>query len=154
MIERKTPLRRTAGLRKRSTKLETVARLYARDVARYLEQHPFCQIWLARHEADEEMIVSAWRVGGSPETWEFRGARIPRSTEVHHRNKRDGTRLRDQRWWMAASREQHDWVEEHKDDARALGYLLPIQADKNGRWGDGQQAIETPAFMKLKARRT
>jgi hypothetical protein len=153
MIQRNTPLRRSSRLKSRSSKAQTVARLYSRDAARYLEQHPFCQIWLARNEADEEMILTAYRSSGSPSSWEFRGTRIPRSTEIHHRNKRDGARLRDQRWWLAACREQHEWVEMNKSDARALGYLLPIQATTNGTWGDGNQGIETPAFMKAKARR-
>jgi hypothetical protein len=54
---------------------------------------------------------------------------------------------------MSACREEHDWVEDHKDVARAFGLLLPIQADADGRWGAGNHGVETPALMAKKARR-
>jgi hypothetical protein len=80
------------------------------------------------------------------------GVRILRAREVHHRNKGRGARLNDQRWWMAASRQAHDNTENHKTWARAEGYLLPIQADAEGRWGDGNQALTTPELMESKVK--
>lgn len=153
MLPRKTPLRRTTRLEPRSETKQTESRLYVRDKTRYLSLHPFCQIWLARNEVDEELTLNLWRAAGSPSAWEFRGKRIPRATHIHHRNKRNGARLRDDRWWLSACLEEHDWVENNKDDARALGFLLPIQADRDGKWGTGNVALPTPEFMKSKARR-
>jgi hypothetical protein len=54
---------------------------------------------------------------------------------------------------MAASFSQHDFVEDHKDVARALGLLFPIQADADGRWGAGMQGLTTPELMSRFARR-
>lgn len=132
-------------MRQRSPRRNATQKEYAREVAYYLAKHPFCQISIARHELDESAVVAA---GGR-----YGKIQIPRATEVHHRNKRDGARLLDKRWWMAASRQAHDWVEDNKETARILGYLLPIQADEDGKWGDGNAGIETPAFMRSKARR-
>lgn len=99
-------------------------------------------VYIARTGLDEqEVIAKNGRIGGF---W------VPRSTQVHHRAKRNGDRLNDERWWMAVCRESHDDVEKNKGWAREEGYLLPIQADADGRWGAGNQALETPALMTSK----
>lgn len=159
MLKRYTPLRssgpikRKASIKRSGNHLRAVAegkraaRLeYCRQAAIYLREHPFCQIYIARHELREDLVVAG--------DGRHRGHVVPRATTIHHRNKRwTEERLLDKRWWMSASIPQHDWVENNKDTARALGYLLPMQADENGRWGDGNQAVETPEFMRNHARR-
>ncbi len=135
---KRTPLKR-AKPKRRKEKAE-----YARAEAIYLAAHPFCQIQIAMRGANERSVIEN---GG----WDG-DVRIARSTQVHHRNKRDSARLLDERWWMSAGFASHIIVESRKNWSRSEGYLLPIQADADGRWGDGNQALETPAFMASKVR--
>lgn len=156
MLKRRTPLRRKTPLAS-GGKIERRSRVnpvsdrrkieraeYRRERLAYLALHPYCQIFIARHELSESAVLAA--------SGRIDGIMVPIAKEIHHRNKADGLRLIDKRWWMAASRSGHEWVERHKDDARALGYLLPINADIDGRWGDGNQALTTHQFMHAHAR--
>ena len=43
--------------------------------------------------------------------------------EVHHMRGRLGSLLRDQRFWIALSKQGHRWVHEHHAEARRLGFL-------------------------------
>ena len=43
--------------------------------------------------------------------------------EVHHKRGRLGPLLRDQRHWMAISKQGHRWVHAHPKEARARGWL-------------------------------
>jgi hypothetical protein len=164
---RKTPLRRRTPLKRggpilRLSPIRSVSRarardrsMYRRDVGEYLRDHPFCQIFLARNRISEaNLALNSWAdlagrryvlVGG-------RTTEIPRAAQIHHRNKRHGERLLDKRFWMAASAREHEWVEAHKAEARELGLLLPIQADAQGRWGDGNQALTTSELIEARAR--
>lgn len=49
--------------------------------------------------------------------------------EVHHCRGRSGPLLRDQRFWVAISKQGHRWVHANKPAARALGFLCPA-----GEW--------------------
>lgn len=175
-IKRKTPMRRTGfktkldpgkflqlvgdkgierykGYRFVRTKLRPVSKRrsterkdYNRLKAEYLEAHPFDQIYIAIRGLNEDTIIRSdgyFQENG-------RRYRVARSDQIHHRNKGRGRRLNDTRWWMATSRLSHDLVEDNKEWAREEGYLLPIQADAEGGWGDGNQALETPALMLVK----
>lgn len=46
------------------------------------------------------------------------------ATEVHHTNKRNGQRLNDQKYWLAVTREGHDWIHAHPKEAKEAGWLL------------------------------
>jgi hypothetical protein len=108
----------------------------------YLQAHPFCQIWIARYGLREAQVIAAdgrATIHGVP-------CRAPRADQIHHRNKCYGARLTDERWWMGACLDQHEWVEGDKFTARATGFLLPLEADADGR-SPGGQALTTPAFM-------
>lgn len=150
---RKTPLARgnlspIQALRIPRVKPERAAqkRRYNEQRDRYLAEHPFDMIWIAVAGMREEDVIATdgfYRRAGV-------ARRVPRSTQVHHRNKNRKDRLTDERWWMATSTDSHENVENHKDWAREEGYLLPIQADADGRWGSGNQALETPALMTSK----
>ena len=127
--------------------------MYAKDRAEYLAAHPFCQIFMARNRINERDVLdlySGWdsSMGYIP----YRGFRIPFANQIHHRNKAHGERLLDKRWWMACCREEHEWVENHKSEARRMTLLLPIQADKEGNWGAGQQALTTPELLNSLSR--
>ncbi len=112
-----------------------------------------CAVAIARFGLDEAEVIalgrgcSAWVTVPAAGGGDFM---IGRSDQIHHRNKGRGARLNDERWWMATALTSHDYVEDHKEWARAEGYLLPFQADADGRWGDGNQALETPALMVSK----
>lgn len=140
MIPRSSPLKRsTTPIRRVSRPRRVQNQDYAKVKAEYLSTHPFCQITIARLGLDESLVI----VGNG---W-CEGCFIPRATTIHHRNKRDGDRLTDVRWFLSGCWRQHDWVEANKQLARSLGFLLPIQADKDGAWGSGNQGLHTPAFM-------
>ena len=126
-------------MKRRSAKRARQTGIYVREEEKFLEAHPFCQAWIFNERLDERFVLAS---GGIVE-----GVMVPRSTEVHHRNKKDGDRLLDQRWWLAVCRTQHDWIENHKNLARESGLLLPIQADKDGKWGSGNQGLTTEQLM-------
>ncbi len=124
-------------------------RRYAKQREIYLLDHPFDMIWIALNGLDEKLVIEAngyVRIGGL-------SRRAPRSTQIHHRNKCDGDRLLDERFWITSSDATHTQVELRKSWAREEGFLLPIQADANGAWGSGNQGLETPAFMASKIRK-
>jgi hypothetical protein len=100
-------------------------RLFETDLYRYrvrlfLLKHPYCQVWLAERGIEEE-----WAKAQNGLVCGTDGVRmvVPLATQVHHRNKRRGADLLDQTEWLAVSREAHAWIENHKDWARARGFL-------------------------------
>ena len=118
-------LRKTRINRVKPERAEQLRQYYAR-IPSFLEEHPFCQIWLREHGVTaerEKEILQAYRGAGSPAGFRINGERPPRSTQVHHANKRRGARLLDEKDWFAASREWHDRVEGNKGWARRHGYL-------------------------------
>ena len=137
MIERRKPIRRKSPRRERED------RMYARDRGEYLREHPYCQIAIFLAGASEVTVIEGRGY--------YNGMRFPVSTQIHHRNKSSGPRKLDKRFWVAAASDRHRWVEDHKGDARELGLLLPIQADAEGRWGDGNQALTTEELLKKRA---
>ncbi len=148
MLKRNTPLRRTTRLRSKRPAKPGEPR-YSHVRKAYLRDHPWCQITIARAGLDERHVIAA---GANVPDWcpivHCQGAQIPRATEIHHRNKSNGPRKCDTRWFMSTARPGHDWVEANKTEARAIGFLLPINATPDGCWGDGQRGLETPAFME------
>lgn len=119
----------------------------ARDA--YLREHPVCQIWIAEHGLNEAEVLA--QVTPGVQCW-FAGERVPFANQIHHRNKCRRARLTDFRFIMSASQFWHDQVENRKGWARENGYLLPIQADAEGRWGAGNQALTTPELLESRAK--
>lgn len=119
-------------------------RMYNKDRDEYLKAHPYCQIFIAQNRLNEEEVISAEGF--------LRGLCIPLATQIHHRNKTNGPRLLDKRWWMSACHEEHQYVENHKEESRKIGLLLPIQADAQGKWGAGCQALVTRDLLAVRAR--
>lgn len=149
-LTRKTPIKRT-GLKRITKERSGQRRMYNKDCFEYLLAHPFCQIYLARYRIDEESVIALSKESQSGIIF-INGQLVPRATQIHHRNKARGERLLDKRWWMSACDLEHNWVETHKEEARKLGLLLPIQADAHGRWGAGQQALTTYELIRSLAR--
>lgn len=151
-LKRYTPLRRSTVALKRTPLARSRTPIpkirperartnatYGRRRAAYLEAHPWCQVTIARHGLDEATVIAQDGVS--------QGVRVPRSTEIHHRNKARGARKLDERWWMSAARSGHEWVENDKESARQTGFLLPFEADGEGNLPNGTRALETPQFM-------
>jgi len=46
------------------------------------------------------------------------------TTDVHHINGRENEMLLDQEFWLAVSREGHDWIHAHPEIAREEGWLI------------------------------
>ncbi len=125
-MQRKSPLKRsTKSLRRSklkpvSTKRAGQLREYAKLRKQFLEDHPFCQVAIEEHAADEAVIV---RIFKDCSALLIAGQHIPRATEIHHKNKRRGAMLNDTKHWMAVCRENHERIENNKAWARSKGYL-------------------------------
>jgi hypothetical protein len=101
--------------------------IYRRRRPGFLKEHPWCQIWLAKNaynEADafehDGMIPIDWDNGCGVVGYHH----VPPSTEIHHTNQRHGIRLLDERYWLAASRPEHNWVKDNQSEARRIGVLI------------------------------
>ena len=66
------------------------------------------------------------------------------SREIHHTRGRAGTLLVDVRFWVAVSREAHDWIQSHPIEARAEGLLCPV-----GSWNTPPNDAETDRLRWL-----
>ncbi len=117
----------------------------------YLAAHPFCQITICRLGLNEQAVITAngsflYPVG-SPAAVR---RQVPFATELHHRNKANGCRLTNFDYIMSASAGAHRWEEEHKDEARAMGILCPINCRPDGTMPDG---MKQPTTIELLAQR-
>jgi hypothetical protein len=120
-MKRPAPLRRAPLARVSLRRLQELA-LYWERRRRFLREHPFCEFWLACRGVTQAEAIAARGWVCRHGVWR----RAPRSSEVHHRDKRRGGRLLDETQWLAVSRRAHRFIEEHKGAARALGFLRPI----------------------------
>lgn len=129
--------------------------LYHERAAAYLALHPYDQSVIALRGYDEATVIlnAGWMPVPRDEFDGPGGFTVPLATAIHHRNKRHGKRLLDERWWLAVSAQQHALIEHIKDWSRAQGFLLPVQADADGRWGDGNQGQTTPELLAARAKR-
>lgn len=118
---KRTPLVRRTPLRRISPRRQREHRLYRARCAQFLAAHPFCQLWLAEQGLAEARVLAA--DGIVLDAISGRYLRVPRASTIHHRNKRRGSRLLDERHWMAVSWAGHRRIETHKRWARERGYL-------------------------------
>lgn len=145
-----TPWKPRKTMRRVSKRRAKERRGYRTQEEIYLGLHPFDMIVIAMLGMKEETVIAN---GGQ---YDLDGQRkiVPRSTQVHHRNKARGARLNDERWWMATSGESHDLVEHNKGWGRWEGYLLPMNANPDGQWPSGNgiaTAWTTDQLMYRKA---
>lgn len=142
---RRTPLKRsTKPLVRIRPERRKERQSYNRDRLEYLAAHPFCQISIFAAGLKEQRVIDA---GGRYSSTGGQMKQIPRSTQIHHRNKARGKRLNDQRFWMSASAAGHDMVEQNKEFARRTGLLLPFEANADGLCPNGEQWPTTPEMM-------
>ena len=133
MIHRKTPLRRgTASLkrsplRRVSKKRAAQLREYSERRARYLADHPVCEVWCRERgfhwQGPDRYAHSVPRpLETTGRALISRGA--PAATEIHPTNKRRGEMLNDERHWLAVCRANHERIELNKAWARREGFLI------------------------------
>lgn len=113
------PLKRSR-VRKVSSRRAKQLREYAAKRKAFLLKNPYCQIWLKRMGMTESHAV-LW---GGQYMKDMTVYWAPRSVEVHHVRGRIGAMLNDERYWLAASREEHEWAHSHPKEARALGIIV------------------------------
>jgi hypothetical protein len=110
---------------------------------------------MARHRINEgEALAELLRaISVNPFLFriEFRGITIPLATEIHHRNRSNGKRYVDDRFFMSACRAAHAWAESNPITARAIGILLSINARPDGSMPDGSQCLTTEELMRTRA---
>ncbi len=131
---------------------------YRRIRAQFMRAHPLCQATLLEHGIPEKLAIEKWCGDGARQgygviiLWNGFIVRIPAAVEIHHRNKKNGIRLTDERWFLAVSGEKHDWIESHLSEARALGWSLDISANPDGMTPGGTQALTTTElFARLES---
>ncbi len=134
MIQRRKPLARSTKPLKR-TPLKRVSKKRAKENRKYMERnrlflqtHPWCQIWLKKNGFTEDQVESDGDRGWIEVDWDNGNGvvatiPVPRSTEVHHMNGRNGWRLLDETEWCAASSAEHAWVKLNQSEARRIGVL-------------------------------
>lgn len=114
---KRTPIRRVSKKRK-----QALTEYYKRRI-RYLNEHPFCQIYIKINGLDEAEVIknNGWYEAGPTHQ-----KRVPPANQIHHTKKPKQTYLNDESTWLSASDEWHVWVENHKSEARQLGVLQNI----------------------------
>jgi hypothetical protein len=53
------------------------------------------------------------------------------ATEIHHRNGRENERLTDREYWLAVSREGHQWIHSNPELAYEAGWLTKDYLENN-----------------------
>jgi hypothetical protein len=109
------PPRRTP-IRKVSTKRQRELREYSKKRKAFLLAHPVCQVWQACTFEQRRAIFDGIEKINFPVL----------SCDIHHMRKPRSTYLNDESTWMAVSRQGHEWIESHKSEARARGWLFNI----------------------------
>lgn len=120
-------LKRTSGLPKVSKKRRAANSEYSERRKRYLEEHPYCQIFIKLRDLNEaDVIKNNGTTMGRDMVHGVKVHYVPRATTIHHTKKPRCKYLNDESTWLSASMEWHDWVENHKADARRLGLLFNV----------------------------
>ena len=127
-MKRTALLRRSKPIRKVSLKRARQLREYSARRIYFLREHPVCQVWLRENGWSQDIEHShLWSRGFPAESVMTLKALLmngaPAATEIHHRAKRRGEMLNDERNWLAVCRHNHERIEQNKSWARANGYL-------------------------------
>lgn len=121
---KRTPLKRSKKpIRKVSQKRAPQLRQYTKDRLDFLEKNPWCQIYIRRFNIDPAEVREhngAYKVMNlGTAYWKM----VPLATDIHHVRGRVGLMLLDQKYWMSACREQHDWAHANGKQARLQGII-------------------------------
>lgn len=122
---KRSPLKRKTPLRRQSKRRQSEYKEYMRKRDAFLIKNPICQLWLTENEWESSgngiYFHEKWGHLTYSDVQVVFGA--PRSTEIHHKNGRNGKNYLDESTWMALSHEAHMRIENNKSWARANGYL-------------------------------
>ena len=112
---KRTPLKRKTPMKRVSKRRQAESKEYMRLREAFLKEHDICQLWLAEHglrESDFGDRIRSFSMG------------CPRSTEIHHKNGRNGSNYLDTSTWMALDSRGHDKIHLNPGWAYANGYLI------------------------------
>jgi hypothetical protein len=130
--KKKSRLTRGGGLKPVSAKKARLDRIYRAISARFLEEHPYCQHWIAECGLDEKEVIknNGWYVvqphhSIQPPYKNYRGmAQVPRSAEIHHKRGR-GEFCLDISTFMACRPGHSIYIHGKTEEAYRKGYMLP-----------------------------
>lgn len=122
-------------IRKRTPARAKQERQYNARVKVWLKEHPVCEVWChekgwrwashsEQHGAMYQRISAPYYLIDFGSLYLLTRSHARASTQCHHRNKRRGAMLLDERYWLAVCDENHKRIEENKSWARANGFLL------------------------------
>lgn len=124
MIKRTAIKRSTKPIRKVSTKRRRQLGQYTDLRKEYLAKHPWCEVYCKRFKVN---YPGLFKTNGIYLEHAPSGSayirHVPLSTDIHHVAGRIGEKLNDSNDWLAACREQHEWIHNNPKEARALGVL-------------------------------
>lgn len=95
----KKPLKKAKQIAKISTRRKTERQIYNVKRRMFLEQNPMCQIYPDK-----------------------------KATEIHHIRGTNNGRLLDEKYWMALSREAHNYVHANPSESYEKGWLIKRNA--------------------------
>lgn len=135
---RESSQQRPKGLRKegslKKSKMRGVSKKRRVQLAEYsklrrqfLADNPVCEVFL-QEGGWQKIGYATWTtILGSPVDLSLliQGG-CPPATQVHHRNKRHGSRLNEIEHWLAVSAPAHERIENNKAWAREKGFLNPL----------------------------
>ncbi len=106
-------------------------REYSLNRKLFLEANPICCVWLANNgwvQTRRDSLILYFAKGYVPLPHSAADLAVeymaPRSTEIHHRRKRNGAQLNNEADWLAVCRKSHEWLHAHPAEARAKGWLV------------------------------
>lgn len=124
------PEKKHKPMKRVSDKRRGQLRIYGPRAKRFLEDHQICQVWLKENGWKESWPEAGWYYRLDEETFPLATTNrlvnvfnAPRSTQVHHKDKRRGARLNDETKWLAVCSKNHRRIEDNKAWARANGFL-------------------------------
>ena len=95
-MKRSTPLKRKTPLKRVSKKRRWELGIYWSKAQWFLRMHPYCQM----------------------------GSCLRPATQIHHIRGRNGSRLNDDRYWLALCNDCHQWIHfQAPQEARKIGAL-------------------------------
>ena len=112
---KRTPLKRKTPMKRVSKRRQAESKEYMRLREAFLKEHDICQLWLAEHglrESDFGDRIRSFSMG------------CPRSTEIHHKNGRNGSNYLNTSTWMALARVSHEKIHLNPAWAYAKGFLI------------------------------
>ncbi len=124
------PKKQRKPIPRKSKRKSQQDRFYEIVRAQFLKDHPFCQHWIAENGLDEDKIVAnnGWYLVNKNDPLFVKpnysgNARVPESTEIHHKKGR-GKYLLDTRYFMAVRSGHAFYIHGNTKDAYAKGYML------------------------------